>query len=208
MHLSDGVLSLPIVISTSIATVGLLGYSLQGVKEREISGISLLTGAVFALSLISIPIGPSTVHPILGGLLGILLGRRAVIAFFVALLLQLFIFQHGGLSTLGANTLLTSLPALAVAWFFYKSNIKSPFLKGFLVGVLAILGTLGLLILVLYLSSPLFAEGAFSVINLLIIGHFPLMLIEGFITGFAVNYLNKVKPEILAFNKSKLGLDA
>ncbi|WP_244269516.1 energy-coupling factor ABC transporter permease [Natronincola ferrireducens] len=41
-----------------------------------------------AFSLISIPVAPSSIHPLLGGLLGIIVGKRNTIAVFIGLLLQ------------------------------------------------------------------------------------------------------------------------
>lgn len=196
MHLTDGVLNLPMVAATTIAAGGVLAYSLKGVKEEEISKLSLMTGAFFAISLISIPIGPSSVHPMLGGLLGIILGRRAPIAFFVGLLLHAILLQHGGLSTLGVNTLLLALPALAVYKMFYKFKAGSIFIKGLLAGGFAILGTVMLLILVLLLSDQRFGEGFFSVVNMLVVGHIPLVVIEALITGFAIRLLYTARPHI------------
>ncbi|QGU00263.1 Substrate-specific component NikM of nickel ECF transporter [Candidatus Syntrophocurvum alkaliphilum] len=204
MHLSDGVLTLPIVVTTTVAAAGLVGYSLKGIEEQDIPRISLLTGAFFALSSISVPVGPSSVHLLLGGLLGILLGKKACIAVLIGLLLQLFLFQHGGLTTLGANMLLVSIPALGAYWLYKTIKIKSRFAIGFLAGSLAVIGTLILVILLLFLSNPVFGEGLFSVINILVIGHLPILLIEGIVTGFAIQFFYKVKPDILETQKEAM----
>ncbi|UNC93111.1 CbiM family transporter [Candidatus Contubernalis alkaliaceticus] len=197
MHLADGVLSLPVAAAAFAGAGVLVAYSLKGVQEEEIPMISLMTGGFFALSLISIPVGPSTIHPVLGGLLGIILGRRAPLAFFVGLLLQAILFQHGGLSTLGANTLMLALPALVVHKMFQSIQKRSVFLGGALSGGVAIAGTLVLLISFLLLSDQRFADGFFSVVNLLIAGHLPLILVEGLITGYAVKFLYNSRPSML-----------
>lgn len=197
MHLADGVLSLPVAAAAYVGAGALIAYSLKGVQEEEIPMISLMTGGFFAISLISIPVGPSTVHPIMGGLLGIILGRRAPLVFFVGLLLQAILFQHGGLSTLGANTLMLAFPALMVHKLFHSIQKRSTFGGGVLAGGLAIAGTLVLLISFLLLSDQRFAEGFFSVINLLIAGHIPLIAVEGLITGYAVKFLYNARPGML-----------
>ena len=197
MHLADGVLSLPVAVAAYVGAGALVAYSLKGVQEEEIPMISLMTGGFFAISLISIPVGPSTVHPILGGLLGVILGRRAPLAFFVGLLLQAILFQHGGLSTLGANTLMLALPALLVHKLFLGIQKRSVFMGGALAGGLAITGTLVLLISFLLFSDQRFAEGFFSVINLLAVGHLPLIAVEGLITGYAVKFLYNARPGML-----------
>ena len=112
MHIADGVLSTPVAVGASALTAAAIAYSVKGMKEEDIPKTSLMAGVFFAVSLISIPVGPSSIHPLFAGLLGVVLGRRAPLAIFVGLLLQAVLFQHGGLSTLGANTLMLAIPAL------------------------------------------------------------------------------------------------
>jgi len=197
LHLADGVLSIPVAGAAYAAAGAMLIYSARGIKEEEVPKVSLMTGGFFAISLISIPVGPSSIHPIMGGLLGIILGRRAPLAFFVGLLLQAILFQHGGLTTLGANTVMLALPALLVYKLFYSMNRGSVFIKGALAGGLAIVGVVIILVFILFLSDQRFGEGFFSVINFLILGHIPLALVEGVMTGFALQLLYRVRPGLL-----------
>lgn len=199
MHLSDGVLNLPAVVATSVAAAGVLAYSMKGLKENEIPKISLMTATFFTFSMLTIPVGPSSVHPLLGGLLGIMLGWRSPLAIFVGLLLQALIFQHGGLTTLGVNTLLVSLPAVACYKFFYLANKKfnSPFVSGGIMGAFGVIGCVLLLVIVLYFTDSRYSEGFFSVINILIIGYLPLVVIEAFITAFAMSFIYRIKPNLL-----------
>ncbi len=197
MHLADGVLSMPVVGVTYAAAGALTLYSAWGIKEEEVPKVSLMSGGFFALSLLSIPVGPSSVHPMLAGLVGVVLGRRATLAFLVALLLQAMLFQHGGLTTLGANTLLLAIPALLAYGLFYRMENKSVFFRGVLAGVLGVAGTLILLILLLLLTDPRFGEGLLSVINILVLGHVPLAVVEGLVTGFALKLLYNVRPALL-----------
>jgi len=197
LHLADGVLSMPVVGVTYAAAGALTLYSAWGIKEEEVPKVSLMSGGFFALSLLSIPVGPSSVHPMLAGLVGVVLGRRATLAFLVALLLQAMLFQHGGLTTLGANTLLLAIPALLAYGLFYRMENKSVFFRGVLAGVLGVAGTLILLILLLLLTDPRFGEGLLSVINILVLGHVPLAVVEGLVTGFALKLLYNVRPALL-----------
>jgi len=197
VHLADGVLNLPAAAGTYGITAGMLAYSIKGIQEEEIPRVSLMTGAFFAISLISIPVGPSSVHPFLGGLMGILLGRRAPLAFFVGLLLQAILFQHGGLTTLGANTVILAVPALLVWKLFYSTASRSLIFRGALAGGLAVAGTVLILVVTLLFSDQLYGEGFFSVINLLIAGHLPLVALEAAITGFAVKLLYAVRPGLV-----------
>ncbi|OIJ14134.1 cobalamin biosynthesis protein CbiM [Anaerobacillus arseniciselenatis] len=201
MHVADGVLSITVAATTSIAAVGLLAYSLKGIKEEEVPKISLLTGAFFVSSLINIPIGPTSVHPLLGGFLGLILGRRAPLGIFIGLILQATLFQHGGLSTLGANTLLMSIPALFIYWLANIFKRYSPFIKGFFAGFLAICGGVLLLAILLLISDQRYGAGTFSVINIMFIAYLPLAILEGVLTGFAVKYLYTVRPTLFEIKK-------
>lgn len=198
MHLSDGVIDLSVCGTAGAGAAALLAYSAKGVKQEEIPRISLLTGAFFVVSLIHVPIGPTSAHMLLGGLMGIMLGRRAPIAIFLALLLQTLLFQHGGLTTLGVNMLLVSIPALAAGKIFYILKNVPVFWRGSLAGGVGVIGCLILLIIVLLISEQRYGEGAISVVNVLAATYLPLMLIEAAITGFAVQMLYRTRPELLS----------
>lgn len=204
MHLSDGVLSFPVVATTSIVAGGLLVYSIKNIQQEEIPKISLMAATFFVLSLISIPIGPSSVHPLLCGLLGILLGWRSPVAVFIGLLLQALLFQHGGLTTLGANTLLVSVPAIIAYLLFsyFKKNhrINTTLLSGVL-GMLGVVLAVFLLILLLVFTSSFYTDGAFSVVKLLLIGHIPLIIIEALLTAFIIKIMIQVRPELIEGNR-------
>ena len=197
MHIADGVLSTPVAAGTSALTAAALVYSVKGMKEEEIPKTSLMAGVFFAVSLISIPVGPSTIHPLFAGLLGVMLGRRAPLAIFVGLLLQAVLFQHGGLTTLGANTLMLAVPALLAYKLFYGMTNRPVFLRGALVGGLSVMITVVLLVVLLFITDPRFGEGTLSVINILVIGHLPLAVIEALVTGSALQLIQRAKPEML-----------
>jgi hypothetical protein len=69
----------------------------------------LMSAAFFVASLMHVPVGPSNVHLILNGLLGIVLGWAAVPAIFVGLLLQALFFGYGGITVSGVNTVIMGL---------------------------------------------------------------------------------------------------
>lgn len=114
-HIPDGVLSAPVLISGALVSAGLLGVALHRLREAELPQAAVLAAAFFVSSLISVPLGPSSVHLLLNGLMGLLLGWAAVPAIFVALLLQAVFFGFGGLLVLGVNSMNLALPALIVA---------------------------------------------------------------------------------------------
>ena len=204
MHIADGVLSTPVAATTSAVTAAALVYSVKGMKEEEIPKTSLMAGVFFAVSLISIPVGPSTIHPLFAGLLGVILGRRAPLAIFVGLLLQAVLFQHGGLTTLGANTLMLVVPALLSYKLFYAMGNRPVFLRGALVGGLSVMVTVAILVALLLLTDLRFGEGMFSVINILVVGHLPLAGIEALVTGAALKLIAKAKPEMIKNEETAL----
>lgn len=185
-----------------LGTLILLVLSMRRIQIEEIPKISLITAALFVASLVHFPIGPTSVHLIMNGLAGILLGRRAFTGVFVALTLQAVFFQHGGLSVLGVNAFNIGVPAM-LAWqiFERRRGMESPRLEvvfGALAGGLAVLAS------VLLVSLELLILGeAFNEISLLVIGaHLPVIIIEALVVGAAAGFLLKVKPEMLADSSS------
>ncbi len=74
---------------------------------------------------------------------------------------------------------------------------RAVFFRGALVGGLSVAITVGLLVVLLFLTDPRFGEGFMSVINILIVGHIPLIVIEALVTGSAIQLVEKSKPEML-----------
>jgi cobalt/nickel transport system permease protein len=203
VHISDGVLPPTMLAAGFVLTAALLYYSLNGVKAEEIPKISLITAALFVASLIHFPVGPTSVHLIMNGLAGILLGRRAYAGIFVALTLQAVFFQHGGITVIGVNTFNIGLPAL-LAWQIFEQlrGLKTPrreVVFGGLAGGLAVLAS------VLMVSLELLAMGEeFQEISILVIGvHLPVVLIEAVVAGGAAGLLVNVKPEMLCGSRNR-----
>jgi cobalt/nickel transport system permease protein len=112
MHISEGVLSAPVLISgAGLAAVG-TGIGLKKLDFEKIAEAAMLSAVFFVASLVHVPIGPSNAHLILNGLLGLLLGWGVFPAILVALVLQAVFFQFGGITTLGVNTVIMALPAV------------------------------------------------------------------------------------------------
>jgi cobalt/nickel transport system permease protein len=112
VHLSDGVLYWPWYYSGIAVAIVLIVVSSRNVQDYEIPRIGILTAAFFIASSIRVPVGPASVHLLLNGLVGVLLGFRAVLAIAVGLLLQAILLGHGGFTALGINTLIIACPAL------------------------------------------------------------------------------------------------
>nr|MBC8460356.1 energy-coupling factor ABC transporter permease [Deltaproteobacteria bacterium] len=118
-------------------------------------------------------------------------------AILIGLILQAVLFQFGGFTSLGVNSLNMALPAL-ICFYAFGSGIKSKrvaisVIASFLCGFGAVfLGSL------MVAFSLIFTGEAFlGVSKLVVVAHLPVMVIEGFIAVFCVKFLKKVKPEIL-----------
>ncbi|MDY6967928.1 MAG: cobalt transporter CbiM [Spirochaetota bacterium] len=199
MHISDGVLSGPVCIGSSVVAAALIAYSLKKMENEEIPGIAVMTAAFFVASLIHIKIGPTSTHLVLNGLVGIILGISAIPAILVALLFHALMFQHGGITTLGVNSLAMSVPAL-ISFGIFKSakfiKSKSKFvtsLFSFISGSLAIIFSSIFTSLFLITAGQEFLETA----KIVLVINAPIAIIEGFITLFVVSFLQRVKPDMI-----------
>lgn len=196
MHLADGVLNTPGVVATSAVAGALVVNAVRQVDNEDIPKISLMTATFFVFALMSFPVGPSSVHPLLGGLIGIILGFKAPIAITIGLVLQAAIFQHGGFTTLGINTMMVSIPAI-VAHLYFKSAMKNNrnlTASAAIAAVISVALTVCILLSVLAITSPHFKEVGL----ILAAGHLPLAIAEAIITAIVVNFLKKSRPEMLS----------
>lgn len=212
MHIPDGILPAQ-VCAAGYAVTGLATwYSLRRINRKpdptaEIPKASLLTAAFFVASSIYIPIPPASVHLILNGLLGVVLGYFAFPAILIGLFFQALVIGHGGLTTLGVNAAMMGIPAL-VAYHIFQLRLflgkglpqkVSTAIFAFLGGALG-LGMAALIFLTLVITTipadyDMGAER--SAIMTLSIGHIPLMLLEGIFTAMLVLFLQRAKPELL-----------
>ena len=81
MHLAEGVLSAPVLFAgTGLSILG-IALGLKKLDSEQMPQVAVLTAAFFVAALVHIPIGPSSVHLVLHGLLGIILGWAALIRF-------------------------------------------------------------------------------------------------------------------------------
>ncbi|MBW1903093.1 MAG: energy-coupling factor ABC transporter permease, partial [Deltaproteobacteria bacterium] len=74
MHISEGVLSAPVLISCVVLAAAGTAVGLKKLDYERIPQVAVLSAAFFIVSLVHVPIGPSNVHLILNGLIGLLLG--------------------------------------------------------------------------------------------------------------------------------------
>ena len=98
MHISEGVLSPPVLLTGAALTAVGAAVGLKKINSEKVELVGVLSSAFFVASLIHVPVGPSAVLLVLNGLLGLLLGWTAFPAILVGLALQALLFQFGGLT--------------------------------------------------------------------------------------------------------------
>jgi cobalt/nickel transport system permease protein len=200
MHISEGVLNAPVLLGGGALTMVGTFVGLKKIDYEQIMPVALLSSTFFVASLIHVPLGPGSVHLILNGLLGVILGWASFPAILVALFLQAVFFQYGGIVVLGVNAFNMAAPAVCVYYLVrpWLAQPGSRAVASFFGGFLAVL----LSALFMALSLSLTDAGFIQTAELVVVAHLPVMIVEGVITMFTVSFLVKVQPEIL-----KLELD-
>jgi cobalt/nickel transport system permease protein len=198
MHISDGVLSTPVLLGGGAVAVAGVALGLRRMDYDRIPQVALLSAAFFAASTLHVPAGPGvSAHLVLNGVTGVILGWAAFPAFLVALALQAVLLQHGGLTTLGVNVVNMAAPAALCCWLFNRL-VCSPrsglaTVGAFLAGALGVAGAAALTAASLALSAESFRRAALALFAL----HAPVMVIEGCVTVALVAFLRKTRPVLL-----------
>ena len=210
MHIPDGILPVPVTAAGYAITAAATWYSVRKINQKEnpredVLKASLLTAAFFVASWIHIPVPPTSVHLVLNGLLGAVLGYFAFPAILIGLFFQAVMFQHGGLTTLGVNAVIMGVPAIIAHYIFHlrktgkRESKPRTAVFGFFSGAVALGISVALFVVILMTNIPadidVGAERA--AIYTLAIAHLPLIAIEGVITSMLTVFLRKVRPRVL-----------
>ncbi|PJC86665.1 cobalamin biosynthesis protein CbiM [Vibrio sp. HA2012] len=198
MHIVDGVLSVPVLAAGAVITLVGSVIGLRQLTDDKIPQAAVLAACFFVASLIHIPIGPSSVHLIFNGLIGLLLGWGVFPVVLIGLVLQAVFFGFGGIVVLGVNTINIAVPAVIIGMCIrpYFSRWSS-YVVGFISGFGAVFLTSLMVALALTLSGDVFLNSA----SLVIVAHIPVALLEGFICAYSVHLLKKIRPELINSQK-------
>jgi cobalt/nickel transport system permease protein len=197
MHIADGILPVSVLAGGwALSAVG-VGIGLKRLDGDRLPQVAVISSAFFVASLIHLPVPGTSVHLVLNGLAGMVLGWAVFPALMVALFLQAILFGHGGLTALGVNTLNMALPAVVCWYLFNGGRLTARVGRSGLLGAAA--GATGFALAgvmtagCLALAGKGFLQIAMVVllVDLLAIG------IEALITGSAVSFVLKVRPELL-----------
>jgi len=118
-------------------------------------------------------------------------------AILVGLALQAILFQFGGLTTLGVNTFNMALPAVMVGFsggrFIRSPNVVTRGVAEFIAGAGAIFCS-GILAAISLIAT---GESFYAAAKLIVLVHVPIMVMEGIITIFVIEFVRRVRPEML-----------
>ena len=197
MHISEGVLSAPVLISGAAVAAGGIALGLKKLREDRLMTAGLVGAAFFVASLIHVPVGISSAHLILNGLVGILLGWAAVPVIFIALLLQGLLLQFGGLTVLGVNTVTMGAGAIAAHYLFRAIDDGRSGTR--FLAAAAAAGASAILVSSLLTAAALVftEEGFWAAAAALLVAHLPIMVAEGIITALACKFIARVAPELV-----------
>ncbi len=200
MHISEGVLSGPVLLSGAVLAAAGTAVGLKKLDYDKIARAGILSATFFVGSLIHVPIGPSSVHLILNGIIGLILGWCAFPAILVALLLQALFFQYGGITVLGVNTIIMAFPAVICYYLFLPFIDKG---NKFAVPAAFLCGSCSICLSAIIAAGALMFtdENFFEISMMIILAHLPVMIIEGTITAFCIVFLKKVNPEFIHQNR-------
>lgn len=212
MHIAEGMLPGPYALAywVGAGTFVAVGAKSLANKSQEIPMmkqlVGVMTAGIFLVSLLPIPV-PMTgtcSHP--GGtpLGAILLGPAiTVLMSLVALLFQALFFSHGGLTTLGANTLTMGVFGGFVGWTLFwglrrvKINLFwAGFMAGFIGDLAIYVGTSTQLALAIHGTHP-FREVFKAILIVFIPTQWPIAILEGLFTGLVLKYIADHRPDIL-----------
>ena len=204
-HIPDGVLSVPVLVGGGVVTAAALAYALKKLDEDSLPRVAVLAALFFVASLMSVAIGPTRVHLLLSGLMGLIIGWAAVPAVFVGLVLQAIFFGFGGVTTLGVNTMNIALPgvlwAMLLAPLLVNATPRRAAMVGATVAVLSVASTAVMVALALTLSDAGYTLSA----RIVLLSYGPLLVGEAILTGFACAFLVRVSPDMLGARTLRRG---
>src|SRR6266404_4026330 len=199
MHIPDGFLSTPVWATLdvlSVPAVGLMARRAQGVmEERKIPLMGVMGAFVFAAQMINFPVGLGTTGHLVGGtLLAITLGPAAAAMVMTAILaIQAFVFQDGGIMSLGANVFNMAFAGVLAGYLPFRlwggNGWRSAAI--FTGGVLSVLTSACLALAQLLISGvPMPRHLLWVSLGLFLVS----ALIEGAITLAAVRAIERLSP--------------
>ena len=199
MHLSEGVLHTPVLLSGAALAIAGIAVGLRRLESENLPLTALFAAAFFVAGTIHVPVGIGSVHLILNGMAGLFLGWAVFPAFLIALLLQVIFFSFGGFAVLGVNLCVMATPAVIVHYLFRprlqpQMTLKDRLLVGIGAGAIGVGGAGALASFVLMLDG---GKSYLDLVWLLLVSHVPVFILDSIISVGVITSLCKMYPAVL-----------
>jgi len=208
IHLGEGSFPLWALALWTLVGAGLIGvvtYRIRkgGIETQQIALAGIGAAASFAVFQLNLPVWGG-IHMNLTGLVGILAGPA--LGALIALVVNVFsaALGHGAVGLLGANTLVNASEAV-VAYYAFRTLVRMdwdtfPASAGAAtVGLSTGAVLMGVIIVVSGVNGSALPRADLTVAVAGLVGlNLGVAVVEGLLTGFVVQFLASVRPDLLA----------
>ena len=215
MHIQDGLLDVKTCVGTAVVSVSALGYAIHRVQrsfaDRSAPLMGVMAACLFAAQMMNFPIPGGTSGHLLGGVLAaVMLGPSGgLLVLTVVLAVQCVLFQDGGITALGANIfnvgVIGSLVGFAIfdpirRWIGgYRGTVAAAVVAAWFSVVLGATAC----------SVELGLSGTYRLgptLGVMLLVHSIIGLCEALITGFAIVFVLRTRPDLVYGQTSESGV--
>jgi len=214
IHLGEGSFPVWALVFWTLVGTGLLSvvaYRVRkgGIRTNQIALAGIGAAASFAIFQLNIPVWGG-IHMNLTGLVGILAGP--LLGALIALVVNIFsaALGHGAVGLLGANVLVNATEAV-VAYYLFKTLIGMDWdvfpasASAATVGLSAGAVLMGVIIVVSGVNGSALPRGDLAVAVGGLVGlNLGVAVIEGILTGFIVQFLASVRPDLVGVEEREV----
>jgi cobalt/nickel transport system permease protein len=207
IHLGEGTFPLWALVLWTTLGVALIGAAVYRIRREEIKSHHIALAGIgaaasFAIFQLNIPVWGG-IHMNLTGLVGILAGP--LLGTLIALVVNIFsaALGHGAVGLLGANTLVNASEAV-VAYYVFRTLLRLdwdplPASTGAAtLGLSAGAVLMGAIIVVSGVNGSALPRGDLTIAVAGLVGlNLGVAVVEGVLTGFVVQFLVSVRPDLL-----------
>ncbi|WP_311173855.1 energy-coupling factor ABC transporter permease [Halobellus ordinarius] len=207
IHLGEGTFPLWALVLWTTLGVALIGAAVYRIRKEEIKSHHIALAGIgaaasFAIFQLNIPVWGG-IHMNLTGLVGILAGP--LLGTLIALVVNIFsaALGHGAVGLLGANTLVNASEAV-VAYYVFRTLLRldwDPFpasTGAATLGLSAGAVLMGVIIVVSGVNGSALPRGDLTIAVAGLVGlNLGVAVVEGILTGFVVQFLVSVRPDLL-----------
>lgn len=206
MHIPDGFIDAKTVATTAALSAGSLGLALRHVRRvmppRRVPLLGLSAAFLFAAQMLNFPVVAGTSGHLIGGVLvAALLGPSAAVVVLTAVLIvQCFLFQDGGVLSLGANVFNMAVLGACGGWLVFRGicaiipgprgRVTAVAFAGWISTLLASAGCAGQLAW----SGKVGWEAVFTAMTGI---HLIIGVGEGLISGMVYAAVQRARPELV-----------